>query len=58
MNLSRGTKKWFGWGFAAVLFAYVWFTGGKWAHYVVPILVAVSLIVIIAQRRMNRDKSS
>jgi hypothetical protein len=48
MILSKRTKRWLGWGFAALIFAYVWSPGGYW-HYVVVILVVVSLVVVVAE---------
>ncbi len=53
MALSVKSKRWLGWGLAALLFAVVWSGGGYW-HYVVAILVAVSLVVILAESYTNR----
>jgi hypothetical protein len=53
MALGTRTKRWLGWGFAALVFVYVWSAGGYW-HYVVPILVGVSLVVIVAEHYANR----
>ena len=52
MRVETQSKRWLGWGLAAIIFAYVW-AGGYW-HYVVIILVAVSAVVILADMNANR----
>jgi hypothetical protein len=32
MVLSKSAKRWLGWGFAALIFAYVWSAGGYWRY--------------------------
>ena len=56
MVLSKRTKRWLGWGFAALIFAYVWSAGGYW-HYVVAILVGVSLVVVVAEHYTNKNNN-
>jgi hypothetical protein len=53
MELSVKTKRWLAWGLAALMFAYVWSAGGYW-HYVVAILVGVSVVVVVAELYTNR----
>jgi len=56
MALSAKSKRWLGWSIAALVFAFVWSGGGYW-HYVVVILVAVSVLVIAAERYTNKKSN-